>query len=93
MNLIFNVPNSSEPAQDADQVQLINFTSKADSEESQPIQIVFKNMDKLPVLSVDEQLEESWNSLLLPQIEQAFAPIEKDKKGKKLRKQQVYQAV
>ena len=34
MNLIFNVPDSSEPVQDPDQVQLINFTSKADSEES-----------------------------------------------------------
>ena len=93
MNLIFNVPDSSEPAHDADQVQLINFTSKPDSAESQPIQIVFKNVDKLPILSTDEQLVESWNSLLQPQIEQAFAPILKDKKGKKLRKQQVYQAV
>jgi len=34
MNLIFNVPDSSGPAQDLDQVQLINFTSKPDSEES-----------------------------------------------------------
>ena len=50
-------------------------------------------MDMLPILCIDEQLEESWKSLLQPQIEQAFAPIEKDKKGKKLRKQQVYQAV
>jgi hypothetical protein len=50
-------------------------------------------MDKLPILSSDEQFEESWKTLLLPQIEQAFSPIEKDKKGKKLRKQQVYQTV
>ena len=93
MNLIFNVPASSEAAQDPDQVQLINFTSQLDSEESEPLQIVFKNMDKLPILSSDEQFEESWKTLLLPQIEQAFAPIEKDKRGKKVRKQQVYQEV
>jgi len=43
-------------------------------------------MDKLPIVSTEEQFEESWKTLLLPQIEQAFAPIEKDKKAKKLRK-------
>ena len=87
MNLIFDVQESSAAAQDVDLVQLINFSGKTEEDVSQPIQIVFKNLDKLPVLSTEEQFEESWKMLLLPQIEQAFAPIEKDKKAKKLRKQ------
>jgi hypothetical protein len=43
-------------------------------------------MDQLTIVSAEEQLEESWKALLLPQIEQAFAPVEKDKRAKKLLK-------
>ena len=86
MNLIFDVPDSSAAAEGVDRVQLINFAGKTEQDEAQPIQIVFKNMDQLTIVSAEEQLEESWKALLLPQIEQAFAPVEKDKRAKKLLK-------
>ena len=86
MNLIFDVPDWPAAAEGVDRGRRINIVGKTEQDEAQPIQIVFKNMDQLTIVSAEEQLEESWKALLLPQIEQAFAPVEKDKRAKKLLK-------
>ena len=64
MDLIFTTENPAQ-IQDQTQVHLINFSKDSDST-SLPLQIEFKNMDKITIISSNEQFEKSWNNLISP---------------------------